>query len=186
MDVCAHSGKPKTPQKETCSKHYWEDVYKAFKSDPDNRGLSQSTMQERYLRLGTVFRLMDLKNVEDISVETVRNLRRKLMEYPVNCRKLYPKLSPEEAIRQGKAGANVRLFDCSKNGRVLQKKTKCRPRRKRGLTKTNDNGAECCYRENADDLTLRRARKTALGIWSAQDEQEYVETMRTFSETMKG
>lgn len=42
------------------------------------------------------------------------------------------------------------------------------------------------YRENADDLTLRRARKTALGIWSAQDEQEYVETMRTFSETMKG
>lgn len=74
-------------------------------------------MQERYLRLGTVFRLMDLKNVEDISVETVRNLRRKLIEYPVNCRKLYPKLSPEEAIRQGKAGANVRLFDCSKNGR---------------------------------------------------------------------
>ena len=117
MDVCAHSGKPKNPQKETCSKHYWEDVYKAFKSDPDNRGLSQSTMQERYLRLGTVFRLMDLKNVEDISVETVRNLRRKLMEYPVNCRKLYPKLSPEDAIRQGKAGANVRLFDCSKNGR---------------------------------------------------------------------
>ena len=109
MDVCAHSGKPKNPQKETSSKHYWEDVYKAFKSDPDNRGLSQSTMQERYLRLGTVFRLMDLKNVEDISVETVRNLRRKLMEYPVNCRKLYPKLSPEEAIRQGKADGRKTL-----------------------------------------------------------------------------
>lgn len=41
------------------------------------------------------------------------------------------------------------------------------------------------YREKADDLTLRRARKTALGTWSADDERGYVETMRGLSETMK-
>ncbi len=124
-------------EKETCSKHYWEDVYKAFKSDPDNRGLSQGTMQERYLRLGTVFRLMDLKNVEDISVETVRNLRRKLMEYPVNCRKLYPKLSPEEAIRQGKVDGRKTLEVNTIDGYITALSTLCSYAVKEGYIANN-------------------------------------------------
>lgn len=137
MDICAPLENAKSKPKEARPKHNWEDVYKAFKSDPDNRGLSQSTTQERYLRLGVVFRLMNLKDVEDISVEAVRNLRRKLMEYPVNCRKLYPKLTPEEAIRQGKADGRKTLAVNTVDGYITALSSLCSYAVKEGYIASN-------------------------------------------------
>lgn len=75
-------------------------------------------------------------------------------------------------------------YDTQKTG-VYYKKSELPPAPQAWIDERERERRRMKYRENADDLTLRRARKTALGTWSADDEREYVETMRGLSETVK-
>lgn len=41
------------------------------------------------------------------------------------------------------------------------------------------------YRENTDELTLRKLRKQALGTWTRQDEEEYLSEIKKMSDDIK-
>ena len=106
-------------------KHQWEELYDAYLKDPDSRDLSKSTKIERRARLRLAFQLMEIDSVEDITVDKVRDLRRDLMKYPANSTKLYPELSPKEAIIQAEKDKSKTLAVNTVNGYITALSTLC-------------------------------------------------------------
>ena len=106
-------------------KHQWEKLYDKYLNDPDSRGLSQSTKIERRARLRLCFQLMETEYVEDVVPDKVRGLRCDLPKYPANCKKIYPGLSPKEAIVRAENDKRKTLSFTTVNGYLSAISTLC-------------------------------------------------------------
>lgn len=115
----------------------WLDVFKKYREDPDAKRLRVSSLDEREKRLGIAFELMDIRYIEEVTVDAVRLFYKRVAEYPANCKKLYPGLSVQKAIARAKKEGKPSVLPRTADGYMTAVSTLCDYAVKEGLISVN-------------------------------------------------